>query len=156
MRVSLAKAKRLEENKAYLANANIKAFLAMIGQAEGGNYHAKFGWRPKSDKWTFTDESTHPGPGFDGKTTAAGLYQINDACWREHGIKLQGLTDFSPATQDLIAVDNLRTHHCLESIIAGDIKGPIEKLKAHQWTSFQVRTYEQLEQWFKFAGGKLK
>lgn len=147
---------RREQNEQYLKNANVKAFLEMIGKAEGGDYHAKFGWiRGKSD-WIFSDESTHPGAGKGGKTTAAGLYQINVACWTEHGKKLQGLTDFSPRTQDLIAVDNIRSSKVIQNIVEGDIKTAIDKLKTNQWTSFQVHKFVQLEQWYKDAGGAVK
>jgi muramidase (phage lysozyme) len=156
VRIQLKLTKRLEENKEYLKNANVKAFLAMIGKSEGGDYHAKYGWRPGSSKWTFTDESTHPGPGSDGVTTASGLYQINNVCWREHGIKSQGLKDFSPATQDLIAVDNIRAHNALQPIIDGDVKTAIGILKPNQWTSFQVHSYDDLVNWYKEAGGTVK
>lgn len=156
VRINLRQTKRLEENQESLKNANVKAFLAMIAKSEGGDYHAKFGWRPGSSKWTFTDEATHPGAGVDGVTTAAGLYQINLACWREHGIKSQGLKDFSPVTQDLIAIDNLRAHGALEPIVAGDIKTPIAKLKANQWTSFPVHPFENLEKWYRAAGGTIQ
>lgn len=147
---------RREQNEQYLKIVNVKAFLEMIGKAEGGDYHAKFGWiRGKSD-WTFSDESTHPGAGKGGKTTAAGLYQINNACWTEHGKKLQGLTDFSPHTQDLIAVDNIRGSKVIQNVVDGDIKTAISKLKTNQWTSFQVHKYEELEGWYKDAGGTVK
>jgi len=150
------KAVRREQNEEYLKNGNVKAFLAMIGIAEGGDYHAKFGWVRGKPDWTFTDESTHPGAGKDGKTTAAGLYQINVVCWTEHGKKLQGLTDFSPHTQELIAVDNIRSNKVIQNVVDGDIKTAIDKLRPHQWTSFQVHKFEQLERWYKEAGGSVK
>ncbi|MDY7576738.1 paar repeat-containing protein [Herbaspirillum sp. RTI4] len=146
---------RKAENEEYLKNVNVKAFLSMIGIAEGGDYHALFGWHHTS-KWTFTNESTHPGAGKDGKTTAAGLYQINRACWLEMGQKAQGLTDFSPHTQDLIAVQNIRAYKALKPIIDGDIKTAINLLKANQWVSFQVHPYSDLESWYKAAGGVVK
>jgi muramidase (phage lysozyme) len=156
VRIQMKLNQRLEENKASLKNANVKAFLVMIGKSEGGDYHALFGWSPKSSKWTFTDESTHPGAGKDGVTTASGLYQINRACWQEHGIKFQGLKDFSPATQDLIAVDNIRSHNVLQAVMDGDIKTAIKVLKPNQWTSFNVHPYDDLEKWYTEAGGTLK
>ncbi|MET3133638.1 muramidase (phage lysozyme) [Oxalobacteraceae bacterium GrIS 1.11] len=147
---------RREENEEYLKNENVKAFLAMTGKSEGGDYHAKFGWLKNKPDWVFTDESTHPGAGNGGKTTAAGLYQINNACWTEHGIKSQGLSDFSPHTQDMISVDNLRAYHSIQFIIDGDIKSAINKLKENQWTSFKTHKYEVLEGWYEEAGGKVK
>lgn len=118
----MKKASRLSENTEFLKNANVKAFLAAIAAAEGGEYHLKYGGvkGKKNDKWTFTDYSTHPGVGYDGKTTAAGRYQINRATWAEMASKM-GLSDFSPATQDLVAVEILRTIGVVGHILSGDI-----------------------------------
>ncbi|MFC6690958.1 MULTISPECIES: lysozyme family protein [Pseudomonas] len=121
---------RRAENEEYLKNKNVKAFLVAIAESEGGSYHAKYGygWAPgfKTGKWTFTDESTHPGAGHGGKTTASGMYQITIATWREYAEKM-GLTDFTPNTQDLIAVDILRTLGVIDKIKAGDIPGAMPR-----------------------------
>lgn len=146
---------RRAENEAYLKETNVKAFLNMIAMSEGGDYHALFGWHHTS-QWTFTDESTHPGAGRGGRITAAGLYQINRACWIEMGQKAQGLTDFSPKTQDLIAIQNIRHHKAMSFVMSGDIKSAIDLLKEHQWTSFQTHSYSELEAWYKAAGGTVK
>ncbi|WP_434707399.1 hypothetical protein J3P75_15980 [Pseudomonas sp. R1-1] len=128
---------RRAENEEYLKDTNVKAFLAAIAKAEGGDYHAKYGygWAKgfQTGKWTFTDESTHPGAGFGGSTTASGLYQITIATWREYGGKM-GLTDFSPHTQDLIAVDMLRTLGVIDKIKAGDIPAAMPKA-ATRWAA---------------------
>lgn len=155
VRLRLKLSQRIEENRAYLKNANVKAFLVMIGQSEGGDYHAKYGWYPGNTEWTFTDESTHPGFGYKHKSTASGLYQINKACWQEHGVKAQGLTDFSPATQDLIAVETLRYRKAMDDVVAGNLASAIDKLKVNEWVSFQVHSYEALKDWYVKAGGAL-
>jgi muramidase (phage lysozyme) len=115
----------------------VKAFLVAIAESEGGSYHAKYGygWAPgfQSGKWTFTDESTHPGAGYGGKTTASGMYQITIATWSEYAGKM-GLTDFTPNTQDLIAVDILRTLGVIDKIKAGDIPGAMPKA-ATRWAA---------------------
>jgi muramidase (phage lysozyme) len=54
------------------------------------------------------------------------LYQINKACWTEHGVKAQGLTDFSPVTQDLIAVETIRYRKALPDVLAGNLKSAID------------------------------
>ena len=79
VRIKREKEQRLEENKEYLKNANIQAFLKAIAEAEGGGYDFKYGAikGKKNEPWRFTDYSTHPGPGRDGVTTASGMYQIN-------------------------------------------------------------------------------
>lgn len=123
---------RLAENRGYLKNQNVKAFISAISEAEGGDYDLMYGGvkGKKKDKWRITDFSTHPGPGIDGKTTAAGRYQINKANWQENGIKKMGLTDFTPETQDLIAVESLRQVHAVDDVIAGDIPTAVKKASA--------------------------
>ena len=129
VRLASAKERRLEENRKYLKNHNVQAFLAAISKAEGGDYNLMYGGvvGKKNDKWRFTDFSTHPGPGSDGRTTAAGRYQINKANWQENGVKKMGLSDFSPETQDLIAVESIRQVHALENVIEGDIDSATRK-----------------------------
>lgn len=112
----------LETNARYLTHPNVAAFLKAIAVAEGGAYDFKYGALKgrSNDRWRFTDTSTHPGPGIDGKTTAAGMYQITRPTWQHHGGKL-GLTDFSPRTQDLIAVEILRSLGVIDAIKVGEI-----------------------------------
>ncbi len=124
-----------ETNAAHLAHPNIAAFLKAIAEAEGGRYDFKYGALKgrRNDPWRFSDTSTHPGPGIDGKTTAAGMYQITRATWEHHGGKL-GLDDFSPRTQDLIAVEILRSLGVIEQIKAGEIAAVMPKV-ARTWAA---------------------
>jgi muramidase (phage lysozyme) len=135
IRVAQEKNSRLEENKAYLADPNVAAYLKAIALAEGGGYDFKYGAvkGEKNDPWRFTDTSTHPGAGFGGSTTAAGMYQITVDTWRQFGGKM-GLTDFTPDTQDLIAVDMLRTIGVIDKIKAGDVAGAMPKA-ALKWAA---------------------
>lgn len=135
IRVALEKNTRLEENKAYLANPNVAAYLKAIAASEGGGYDFKYGAvkGKKNDPWRFTDTSTHPGAGFGGRTTAAGMYQITVDTWRQFGGKM-GLTDFTPNTQDLIAVDMLRTIGVIDKIKVGDVAGAMPKA-ALKWAA---------------------
>jgi muramidase (phage lysozyme) len=124
IRIAQKKATRLEENEALLADANVSAFIKAIAEAEGGGYDFKYGAvkGKRNDPWRFTDFSTHPGAGFGGRLTAAGMYQITVDTWREHGGKM-GLTDFSPKTQDLMAVEMLRSVGVIDKIKTGDVAG---------------------------------
>ena len=81
VRIQLKKSTRLAENEALLADRNVAAFLKAIAEAEGGGYDFRYGAvkGKRNDRWRFTDFSTHPGPGFGGSTTAAGMYQITIA-----------------------------------------------------------------------------
>lgn len=125
----------LETNAAHLAHPNVAAFLKAIAEAEGGGYDFKYGaLKGRSrDLWRFTDTSTHPGPGIDGKTTAAGMYQITRPTWEHHGGKL-GLIDFSPRTQELIAVEILRSLGVIEQVKAGEIAAAMPKV-ARTWAA---------------------
>lgn len=132
--MSLTKEDRLALNRESLKNPNVQAFLKAIAQAEGGDYDFKYGAirGKKKDPWRFTNFSTHPGVGYDGKTTAAGMYQINEVTWKDHGARRMGLTDFTPETQDLIAVSILGK--AVESIKAGDIDSGLEHA-SFQWAA---------------------
>jgi muramidase (phage lysozyme) len=129
----------LAENRELLKNANVQAFLKAIADAEGGDYDFKYGAvrGRKNDPWRFTDYSTHPGPGSGGVTTAAGMYQITKATWEDHGGRRMGLTDFTPETQDLIAVSILRHSGAIEKIQAGDIQSGLERA-SHQWAALPM------------------
>lgn len=169
--------KRRAENAEFLKNKNVKAFLDTLAQVEGGDYHAKFGygWAAgwKSGKWTFSDESTHPGPGFGGSTTASGRYQITKATWSELSIKAMGLSDFSPGTQDLIAVELLRNVSAIEPLIGGDLKTAVGKA-SKKWEALPMgpglknrpingkpsgqpyTDYDEVEKIYKGFGGTVK
>jgi muramidase (phage lysozyme) len=107
-----------------LADPNVSAFLKAIAEAEGGGYDFKYGAvkGKRNDPWRFTDFSAHPGPGFGGRTTASGMYQITVDTWHEHGRKM-GLSDFSSKTQDLIAVEILRSIGVIDKIKESNIVG---------------------------------
>lgn len=169
IRVAQDKKTRLDENKTYLADPNVAAFLKAIAAAEGGGYDFKYGAVKgrKNDPWRFTDTSTHPGAGAGGKTTAAGMYQITVDTWQQHGGKM-GLTDFTPATQDLIAVEMLRTIGVIDKIKAGDVAGAMPKA-ARKWAAlpegpglanhYPPQPYMEYSEFltsYKVAGGSVK
>lgn len=169
VRIKLNKAQRLDENKQDLNNANVQAFLKAIAAAEGGGYDFKYGAvkGKRKDPWRFTDYSTHPGAGADGVTTAAGMYQINKATWHAHGDGRMGLTDFSPETQDLIAVSILRELGVIDKIKDGDIEAAL--LQASKpWAALPKGpgqsgrynqphvNFEDFESAYKAAGGTTK
>lgn len=134
-RLSSRREALLAENAEHLAHPNVAAFLKAIAAAEGGGYDFKYGALKgrENDRWRFTDMSTHPGPGIDGRSTAAGMYQITRPTWQHHGAKL-GLRDFSPRTQDLIAVEILRSLGVINAIKAGDIADVMPKI-ARTWAA---------------------
>ena len=169
VRIKLSKEQRLAENREYLKNANVQAFLKAIADAEGGGYDFKYGAvkGKRKDSWRFTDFSTHPGPGYDGFTTAAGMYQINKVTWQDHGERRMGLTDFSSETQDLIAVSMLRGLGVIGKIKDGDIETSVAQA-SKQWAALPMGRgqagrykqpyvkFERFEAAYKAAGGTTK
>lgn len=129
------KADRLAENREYLKDKNVSAFLKAVADAEGGGYDFKYGAvkGKKNDPWRFTDFSTHPGPGWGGSTTASGMYQVTKPTWAQMAGAM-GLSDFSPTTQDLIAVEILRTEEAIDDVQAGNINAAVGKL-ARRWAA---------------------
>lgn len=166
MRVKLSKEQRLTENREYLKNANVQAFLKAIADAEGGGYDFKYGAvkGKRKDPWRFSDFSTHPGPGNGGVTTASGMYQINKVTWQDHGERRMGLTDFSAETQDLIAVSMLRGLGVIEKIKDGDIEAGVFQA-SKQWAALPMGRgqagrhnqpyvqFERFETAYRAAGG---
>jgi len=159
---------RGNENKSQLNNANVKAFLDLIARSEGtyniGNngYNLFFGFGQ------FTDYSKHPNIVHSGggySSTAAGRYQFLYKTWK--GVAASnGLPDFTPASQDIGAVELLRQRGALNYILNGDIETAIKKA-AKEWASFPgagygqpTRTMSTLLNWFagdvEQYGGKKK
>jgi muramidase (phage lysozyme) len=169
VRIKANKEQRLAENRAYLSNKNVQAFLKAIAEAEGGEYDFKYGAvkGKRKDPWRFTDYSTHPGAGCDGVTTAAGMYQINKATWQDHGDGRMGLTDFAPETQDLIAVSILRGLGVLDKIKDGDIESGLSQA-SKPWAALPIGrgqssrhnqphvTFEHFESAYQASGGTTK
>lgn len=169
VRIKSSKEQRLAENREYLKNVNVRAFLQAIADAEGGGYDFKYGAvkGKRTDPWRFTDYSTHPGPGYGGITTAAGMYQINKATWQDHGERRMGLTDFTPETQDLIAVSMLRGLGVIDKIMGGDIEAGVSQA-SRQWAALPMGRdqggrhnqpyvkFERFEATYKAAGGTTK
>jgi muramidase (phage lysozyme) len=151
-----------------LSHPNINAFLKATAEAEGGDYDFKYGAvkGKKNDPWRFTDFSTHPGAGKGGHTPA-GMYQITKVTWEDHGIRRMGLTDFSPGTQDLIAVSMLHGLKVTDQIKAGDIDAGLAKASI-PWAALPQGPgqpgqhdqrhvdYEHFKAMYLAAGGKLK
>jgi len=116
--------------------SSVNAFLGVIRQFESNNdYSILYGGGH------FYDYSHHPDikvpinlPGYQGKfSTAAGAYQINFPTYNEFAPGL-GITDFSPASQDAIALAILQATGAYDAIIGGDIPGAFQ-LASSRWAS---------------------
>lgn len=130
----------------------LKAFLGMLAWSEGtdnGKQQTKVhGYDVVVGGSLFSDFSDHPRrlvnlPRLGIKSTAAGRYQLLARYWDAYRKQL-GLKDFSPASQDAVAIQQIKERKALPLIEAGDIKGAIERC-SNIWASLPGAGYGQHE-----------
>lgn len=129
---------------------NRGAFLDMIAFSEGTARvpDSDDGYRVVVGGGTFTDFSDHPRrlvevrPGL--KSTAAGRYQLLARYWDAYRVQLH-LRDFSPESQDAVALQQIRERGALADIDAGNIAAAIAKCR-NIWASFPGAGYGQREE----------
>jgi muramidase (phage lysozyme) len=148
---------------------NLDAFLYMLRCAEGtaGNagYSALFGYTPANNK-VFRSFASHPAIFFDYtdrsgktiKTSAAGAYQITFTTFKNLCSKY-GFNDFSPSTQDQMAICLIKEKNALGDIEAGRVEAACQKLRK-VWASLPnsdvsqpTRTINYLLSAYRNAGG---
>jgi tetratricopeptide (TPR) repeat protein len=126
---------------------NLQKFLDFLGKAEGADYNVIVGGK------TFQDFSRHPGVvGLrtkEGPSTAAGKYQITQTTYNDIAPKL-GIKDFSPESQDRIAIELIRQKGAFEDVQKGDFRSAIDKLGA-TWASLPSSPYTQPKRSWEFA-----
>lgn len=136
---------KLEE---LMKNSNVRMMLDLISRAEGNtDYDTMVGGGK------FKDYSSHPQTIVKLKSrnkkgeveiipsTAAGRYQIMAANWIPYKTRL-GLKDFSPDSQDKIAIQMLADRGALPYILDGKFKAAIKKT-GNQWTSLPASDISQ-------------
>lgn len=133
---------------------NLAAFLDMIAWSEGTSRIAGSddGYNVLVGGKLFTGYADHPRvlvplPRLGIKSTAAGRYQLLSKYFDAYKKRL-GLTDFSPACQDAIAIQQIRECGALDEIQAGKFADAVGLCK-HIWASLPGAGYGQHEQ--KFA-----
>ena len=149
---------------------NVVAFLDMIAWAEGTDN----GRQPTKNRGydvlvggrLFTGYDDHPRilvdlPKLRISSTAAGRYQLLRRYFDSYRKSLR-LADFSPLSQDLIALQQIREQGALPLIVAGKIPEAIHKVR-NIWASLPGAGYGQHEQRlshlldaFRRAGGTIK
>jgi muramidase (phage lysozyme) len=125
----------------------MQAFLATIRWAETGN-SGRESYRKLVFNGTFNNFSTHPlikqcAP-INRKqvcSTAAGAYQMLDKSWWDLQPKLQ-LPDFSPLSQDRMAVEYIRRNNAITDIESGNFAKAACKV-GKIWASFPCNSYNQ-------------
>lgn len=154
-------------------SANVRAFLSMLAISEIGDrlllksdngYNVLVGSTPDNPR-LFSSYADHPRqlidlPRLNTKSTAAGRYQLLARYFDPYKKQL-GLRDFSPASQDAIAVQQIRERGALADIEAGRFDVAVEKCRK-TWASLPGAGYGQhendlaaLRQAYIKSGGKL-
>lgn len=132
---------------------NRKAFLDMIAYSEGtDNGKQKTnnrGYDVIVGGDLFSDYSDHPRklvafPKLGIKSTAAGRYQLLARYYDAYKASLN-LKDFSPASQDAIALQQIKERKALPDIDAGRFSEAVAKCK-NIWASLPGAGYGQHEQ----------
>jgi lysozyme len=126
---------------------NLKAFLDMIAVSEGTKGKGNDGYNVIVGGSLFTDYADHPKKLIwirDGlASTAAGRYQLLGRYWDVYKKQL-GLSDFSPASQDAVAIQQIKERGALPDIEKGYINVAIDKCK-NIWASLPGAGYGQHE-----------
>ncbi|MCA3780143.1 MAG: glycoside hydrolase family 104 protein [Burkholderia sp.] len=153
-------------------NQNRQAFLYAIKMSEVGaaltsetdnGYNVLVGATP-ANPLTFSDYSTHPNVYNAAlNSTAAGAYQINHPTWLTL-VNQTGLSDFSPSTQDAMALQLIANKGALADIDAGNLNAAMVKLQP-VWRSLpgavggvsgqRNNSASQWIAWYQGAGGTL-
>lgn len=128
-------------------SVNLSAFLDMIAVSEGTFGHGDDGYNILVGGKKFTSYGHHPNVSVDLghglKSTAAGRYQIL-ARYATAYSKALGLHDFSPESQDRIAIQMLKERKAISDIETGHITQAIAKAR-NIWASFPGAGYGQRE-----------
>jgi muramidase (phage lysozyme) len=118
---------------------NVRKFLDFLAKAEGADYNVIVGGG------RFNDFTRHPRVvGLrtkEGPSTAAGRYQITGTTYDDVAPKL-GIRDFSPDSQDKIAIELIRRGGALEDVRSGNFQTAINKLGG-TWASLPSSPYSQ-------------
>lgn len=132
---------------------NVVAFLDMLAWSEIGpallsvsddGYNVLQG-ATANHPYLFDDYSTFPVRPLTAihTSTAAGRYQLLARYYQPYAQMLV-LTDFSPVSQDKIAIQQIRECRALPLIEAGNINAAVQKV-AHIWASLPGANYGQRE-----------
>ena len=137
---------------------NVKAFLDMISHAEGTYGHGDNGYNVRWGGTLFNSYTTHPWhvqewSSKDGKKhSPAGRYQILVGTYDANVAKCGG--DFSPASQDKIAIFLLKYRKAYDLVVAGKPAEAIKKLP-NEWSSLRPSVHSEatLLKWYEQHGG---
>lgn len=134
-------------------SANLKAFLDMVAWSEGttrmpgsdDGYNVLVGSTTSYPSF-FSSYADHPRvkvwlASLGVYSTAAGRYQLLERYFDVYKVQL-GLPDFSAASQDAIAVQQMTERHAVQMVEAGNIGGAIQACSSI-WASLPGNDYGQ-------------
>lgn len=142
---------------------NLQVFLSTIAFSEGtdnGTQATKdHGYDVLVGGGLFSSYNDHPRvlvdlPRLGIKSTAAGRYQIL-ARFYDHYKKQLGLPDFSPESQDKIAIQLIKECKAIDDIGAGRIEQALTKCRS-RWASLPGAGYSQHEHKMETLVAKFK
>jgi murein DD-endopeptidase MepM/ murein hydrolase activator NlpD len=123
----------------------VKAFLDMIAYAEGTSQYVNGGYNTQFTGRQFTNFADHPRTVIRG-SSAAGRYQVLGFVY-DDAKRAIGVTDFTPQSQDRIALWLIDRDNALDEVRAGNVSAAIPLLDG-TWTSFQVKPQAELEAYY--------
>lgn len=132
--------------------SNLSAFLDTIAYSEGTDHPNQLtkdrGYDVVVGGGLFSSYKDHPRrlvalPRLGIKSTAAGRYQVLSRFYDAYKKQLK-LPDFSPASQDAIAIQLIRECKALDDVNAGRIVSALHKCKS-RWASLPGAGYGQHE-----------
>ena len=149
-------------------NNQRKAFLdsvGVVGGTDNGRQKTRNHGYDVIVGGELTDYSDHPRKlvtlNLKLKSTGAGRYQLF-SCWWDAYRKQLGLKDFSPKSQDAVALQQIKERGALPMIDRGDIRQAIDRC-SNIWASLPGAGYGQFEHKadsliakFKEAGGTVR
>lgn len=132
-------------------SANVRAALDVLALGEvgqNGGYNTKFGGG------TFSSFARHPGGG------PAGRYQFKQSTWNEVAAQ-EGLSDFSPKSQDTGALNRIKSRGSLAAIEAGNFEAALTGTggvtgMAWEWSSMPPSRYGESRLTMSEAVAKFK
>lgn len=127
---------------------NIAAFLDMIAVSEGTANKGDDGYNVIVGGSLFNGYADHPRklidlPRLGIKSTAAGRYQLLSRYFDAYKKQLK-LKDFSPESQDAIALQQIRERNAIGDIVAGRFDSAVAKV-SNIWASLPGAGYGQHE-----------
>lgn len=124
-----------ERAEKLLQDPNVRALLDVIAEAEKGAYNILYGEKTFDDFTKFPGKVPDKTKGEKG-SSASGRYQITIGTHKDLSDAL-GLSDFSPKTQDLMAVHFLDTLGALKALESGRLETAVG-LAAKRWNALPL------------------